>query len=271
MPWSAGWILGAGRLLVPVAGAMADDLRAGGYIQADETRVPVQSERTQGANHLAWMWEYSRPEGPVVFDFRLNRAREGPAAFLKDFRGMLQSDAYAAYEKVGGTGMIHAGCWAHARRGFIEAESSEKKFAKQAILKILRRQHVSRQDELVDLLRKRGIDATQSSISRDLRQLGISKLDQEYRPVGDEEEAELGREMGVLAEFVLETRTAGPYQTVVKTAAGAAGQVALALDRSGWPEIVGTVSGDDTIFIATRTGGEQRRLVAKLRARFTGV
>ncbi|MDH5275381.1 MAG: hypothetical protein OEW88_03075, partial [Gammaproteobacteria bacterium] len=95
-----------------------------------------------------------------------------------------------------------------------------------------------------------------------------SKLDQEYRPVTDGEEADTGRGLEGLAEFVLATRTAGPHQTVVKTAAGAAGQVALALDRSGWPEIVGTVSGDDTIFIATRTAGEQRRLVAKLRARF---
>jgi len=150
----------------------------------------------------------------------------------------------------------------------VPVSAQQRDERQQAILKILRRQHVSRQEELVELLRKRGIDATQSSISRDLRQLGISKLDQEYRPVTDGADADAGRELDVLAEFVLETRTAGPYQTVVKTAAGAAGQVALALDRSGWPEIVGTVSGDDTIFIATRTGGEQRRLVAKLRARF---
>jgi transcriptional regulator of arginine metabolism len=148
----------------------------------------------------------------------------------------------------------------------ISAEQREQR--QQAILKILRRQHVARQDELVDLLRKRGIEATQSSISRDLRQLGISKLDQEYRPVLADEAAASGRDLAMLAEFVVETRTAGPYQTVVKTVAGAAGQVALALDQSGWPEIVGTVSGDDTIFIATRTGGEQKRLVAKLRARF---
>ncbi|MEO8445722.1 MAG: hypothetical protein ABI567_12015, partial [Gammaproteobacteria bacterium] len=130
----------------------------------------------------------------------------------------------------------------------ISAEQREQR--QQAILKILRRQHVNRQDELVDLLRKRGIEATQSSISRDLRQLGISKLGQEYRPVVEGEAAETARDLGMLAEFVVETRTAGPYQTVVKTVAGAAGQVALALDRSGWPEIVGTVSGDDTIFIA---------------------
>lgn len=148
----------------------------------------------------------------------------------------------------------------------VSAEQREER--QQAILKILRRQHVTRQDELVELLRKRGIDATQSSISRDLRQMGVSKLDQEYRPVTDDDEADSDRDLAMLAEFVVETRTAGPYQTVVKTVTGAAGQVALALDRSGWPEIVGTVSGDDTIFIATRTGGEQRRLVAKLRARF---
>jgi transcriptional regulator of arginine metabolism len=147
----------------------------------------------------------------------------------------------------------------------ISAEQREQR--QQVILKILRRQHVSRQDELVDLLRKRGIEATQSSISRDLRQLGISKLDQEYRPAVEDEETDAGRELATLAEFVIEIRTAGPYQTVVKTVTGAATQVALALDRSDWTEIVGTVSGDDTIFVATRTGSDQRRLVAKLRAR----
>jgi transcriptional regulator of arginine metabolism len=148
----------------------------------------------------------------------------------------------------------------------ISADQREQR--QQAILKILRRQHVHRQEELVDLLRKRGIDATQSSISRDLRQLGISKLDQEYRPVADEEPIAVDRKLELMAEFVLDVQTAGPYQTVVKTAAGAAGTVGLALDRAGWPEIVGTVSGDDTIFVATRTAGDQRRLVARLRVRF---
>lgn len=148
----------------------------------------------------------------------------------------------------------------------ISAEQRQQR--QQAILRILRRRHVSRQDELVELLRRRGIEATQSSISRDLRQLGITKLDQEYRPVADE--TEQGRELGLLAGFVREIHTAGPYQTVVKTAAGAAAQVALSLDQAGWPEIVGTVSGDDTLFIATRSGGDQKRLVARLRARFNG-
>ena len=149
----------------------------------------------------------------------------------------------------------------------VSAEQREER--QQAILKILRQRHVSRQDELVELLHKRGIEATQSSISRDLRQLGISKLDQEYRPVTEGEEPDTGRDMAVLADFVKEIRTAGPYQTVGKTVEGGAQQVALSLDRSGWPEIVGTVSGDDTIFIATGSGGNQKRLVARLRARFS--
>jgi transcriptional regulator of arginine metabolism len=148
----------------------------------------------------------------------------------------------------------------------VGAEQREQR--QQAILKILRQRQVSRQEELVDLLRKRGIEATQSSISRDLRQLGISKLDQEYRPVAAEAVPAQGREMELLAEFVEEVLTAGPNLTVVKTAPGGAGPVALALDRAGWPEIVGTVSGDDTIFVATRNGGDQRRLVARLKAHF---
>jgi len=69
---------------------------------------------------------------------------------------------------------------------------------------------------------------------------------------------------------VRDVRTAGGNLTVVKTAEGAAQRVAVYLDRSGWSEIVGTVSGDDTIFVATRGGGDQRRLVARLRAIFSG-
>lgn len=139
----------------------------------------------------------------------------------------------------------------------------------QAILRILRQRQVSRQEELVELLRRRGIGATQSSISRDLRQLGIAKLDQEYRPATAEEEAGSTVTPQVIAEFVQEISPAGPYLTVVKTSEGAAAQVALQLDRAGWREIVGTVSGDDTIMVATRNAADQRRLLARLRARFS--
>jgi hypothetical protein len=56
----------------------------------------------------------------VVFDFRLGREREGPKRFLGNFEGILQTDGYAAYDNVGGPKMVHAACWAHARRKFFQ-------------------------------------------------------------------------------------------------------------------------------------------------------
>ena len=137
----------------------------------------------------------------------------------------------------------------------------------QTILGILQRQPVQRQAELVGLLQNEGIDATQSSISRDLQHLGINKLGQGYLAEPDNDEAPQN-ELDQLAGFVKDIQAAGPSLTVVKTAIGAAQRVALFLDRSQWPEIVGTVSGDDTIFIATRNGQTQRRLLNRLRSNF---
>ena len=114
-------VMAIGDLLIPVSRAMQQDLLAGGYIQADETTVGVQSGRTKGRNHQAYQWQYSRPRGPVVYDFQMGRSREGPGKFLRNFDGLLQTDGYKAYDKTGGKAMMHAGCWAHARRGFVDA------------------------------------------------------------------------------------------------------------------------------------------------------
>jgi transposase len=57
----------------------------------------------------------------VVFDFRLGRGRDGPRRFLGQFEGILQTDGYTAYDQIGGTRMVHAASWAHARRQFFEA------------------------------------------------------------------------------------------------------------------------------------------------------
>jgi hypothetical protein len=116
-----GWVMAVGELLMPIVGAMRWELLTGGYIQADETHVDMQSERTKGKNHQAYLWQYSRPGGPVVFDFQLDRGRQGPRQFLGEFAGILQTDGYTGYGKVGGKDMVHAGCWAHARRYFFQA------------------------------------------------------------------------------------------------------------------------------------------------------
>jgi transposase len=113
-----GWVMQVGELLRPLVGVMGRELVQGSYLQADETPVEVQMHDRRGKNHQAYLWQYGRPGGATVFDFRLGRGRAGPKYFLQDFHGLLQTDGYAAYDKVGGSGMVHAACWTHARRGF---------------------------------------------------------------------------------------------------------------------------------------------------------
>jgi transposase len=116
-----GWVMRCGELLMPVARAIGRELLSGGYIQADETPVPVQMHDGKGKNHQGYLWQYSRPGGSAVFDFRIGRGREGPKSFLGNYEGILQTDGYAAYDRTGRAKMIHAACWAHARRKLFEA------------------------------------------------------------------------------------------------------------------------------------------------------
>jgi transposase len=116
-----GWVMRVGELLSPVAGAMRRDLLTASYIQADETPVPVQMHDRRGENHQAYLWQYGKPGGETVFDFCLGRGREGPRKFLGKWEGILQTDGYAAYDDIGGPKLVHVGCWAHARRKFVDA------------------------------------------------------------------------------------------------------------------------------------------------------
>jgi hypothetical protein len=130
-------VMAAGELLLPVVSVMKRDLLEGGYIQADETPVGVQSKETKGRNHQGYEFQYSRPGGPVVFDFRMSRAREGPAAFLGAYGGILQCDGYQGYEKIGAPGMVRAGCLAHARRKFNDALKLDPKDRQAAAVLLL--------------------------------------------------------------------------------------------------------------------------------------
>ena len=116
-----GWVMRVGELLVPVTQAMRKDLLSGAYLQADETTVPVQMHDGRGKNHEAYLWQYGKPGGETVFDFCLHRGREGPKRFLENWEGILQTDGYQAYDGVGGSKLVHVGCWAHARRKFMDA------------------------------------------------------------------------------------------------------------------------------------------------------
>ena len=152
-----GWVMRVGELLRPISAAMNHELLSGSYIQADETTVAVQMHDGRGKNHQAYLWQYSHPAGPVVFDFRLGREREGPKQFLGNFEGLLQSDGYGAYDHIGGPKLVHAACWAHARRKFFDAVKLNPKDTTSI-------QIVAQMDELF------GIDAR-------ARQEGLSQID----------------------------------------------------------------------------------------------
>ncbi len=122
-----GWVMHVGELLLPVVSRMKKELLAGTYIQADETPVGVQTHDKRGKNHQAYLWQYGSPGGSVVFDFRMGREREGPKLFLDMYQGLLQTDGYAAYDRVGGPKMVHACCFAHARRKFIDAVKLDRR------------------------------------------------------------------------------------------------------------------------------------------------
>jgi transcriptional regulator of arginine metabolism len=135
-----------------------------------------------------------------------------------------------------------------------------------ALAKIIREQAVGRQAELVAMLRKHGHAATQSSVSRDLRELGVAKQGDRY--VLPESASTVKNDFSTLKQFVREVKTAGTNLTVLRTTIGAAQSVAVAIDTARWPEVIGTISGDDTIFIATAGAREQHKLGERLNGLF---
>ncbi|HSY46795.1 MAG TPA: hypothetical protein VK800_12140 [Steroidobacteraceae bacterium] len=138
---------------------------------------------------------------------------------------------------------------------------------REAIVRILRDGLVGKQQDLVRLLKRAGHEATQSSISRDLRDLGVLKASGRYVLPPDEVTRANG-DFGTLTQFVRALRRAGSAITVLRTTIGAAQSVAVAIDKAAWPEVAGTISGDDTIFIATANQRAQDALVARLGALF---
>ena len=121
-----------------------------------------------------------------------------------------------------------------------------KSFRQGQILKLIRAKAISTQDELAQELKKQGVAATQVTLSRDIRELGLAKTPEGYKQIAP---SEAGPNLATLAaEFLLDVRLAQNL-VVLKTSPGHANSVAVALDEEEWPEIVGTLAGDDTILV----------------------
>jgi transcriptional regulator of arginine metabolism len=140
------------------------------------------------------------------------------------------------------------------------------------ILEIITRRPVTTQADLVAALREAGIDVTQATVSRDVKRLGLVKVPGDgglyryqapsaVRPSPGEVQTRLRRAFG---EFVTEIDE-GSGLVLVKTSMGSAGAVAEAIDEAGWPEIAGTVAGNNTILVVPRRTAHRRTILRRLR------
>ncbi len=138
------------------------------------------------------------------------------------------------------------------------------------ILGLLREEAIATQSELLQKLARRGIRVTQATVSRDLEELGVIKAREGYRLPDSAEPAPVPQPpfSVVLKEFLREVVQVSNL-VVLKTHPGNAHTVAVALDAEQWPEVIGTVAGDDTIFVATSRSREAAKLRKKLLALLT--
>ena len=119
-----------------------------------------------------------------------------------------------------------------------------------------------RQDELVKGLQDLGFDVTQSSISRDIRALGLKKTRGVYGAPAD---VLAGPAEAKVLEQISHIASAGDHLLVIKTPIAAAQAVGVAIDKAQWPGVVGTVAGDDTVFVAVANGAASRDITRRVR------
>lgn len=131
-----------------------------------------------------------------------------------------------------------------------------------AIQRLLSQGPAETQASLVGALLDLGFVATQSSVSRDLREIGAIKTTQGYELPATEYSGD--DHVAGVSDLLRTTTPAGPNLLVIHTAVGAAQRVGLALDRCGWPGIAGTIAGDDTVFIATNSAAAQKSLITRI-------
>ncbi len=143
-----------------------------------------------------------------------------------------------------------------------------KETRQKAILEAIAREAVATQGRMKELLKSRGIEADQATLSRDIRELGLVKVSGDgihyrYAPVEAVAPPAHAKPRAILARLVRRVDWSGNL-LVVKTDPGEASPVGIALDRMGWREIVGTVAGDDTLLVVLREGASARRVARKI-------
>ena len=134
----SSWIKQTAKHLIPLYEALKEELLNSGYIQADETTMPVQDQEKKGKNHRGFFWVHQAPQtGLLVIEYRKGRKLAGEKKFLANYQGALQTDGYVVYDAFDKEEAITTyGCWAHARRYFVKALTSELEYSTHALEQI---------------------------------------------------------------------------------------------------------------------------------------
>ncbi len=137
-----------------------------------------------------------------------------------------------------------------------------KAFRQGQILKLIRNKRILTQEDLArELKQSQGIDTTQVTLSRDVRELGLLKTSEGYRQVAA---APAGPDVAAVTAELLQDARVAQNLLVLRTSPGNANALAVALDKEDWPEIVGTIAGDDTILVVAPDASAAEKLRAKL-------
>lgn len=155
------WMTATFKLIFPLYDCLIKQTLESGYVQGDETPIPVLTKNKPGSTHQGYHWVYHSPQNKTVFfDYNESRGRAAPENILKDFKGTLQTDGYVGYLDMQTNHKIELiACMAHARRYFEKASDNDPDRAKYALSKIQDLYKIEREAENMDnrqrmLLRK---------------------------------------------------------------------------------------------------------------------
>lgn len=153
-----GWLAEAADVLTPLWQLLKEHVLAADIVNTDDTPVPVQDPEREHCR-IGRIWVHVSRHG-TVYDATQDRSRDGPLQFLRGFQGFLQCDAYAGYDELfrrsNGT-IIEVGCWAHARRKFVEAQKTSPREAHEAVARIKQLYGVEHESKEFDAAARRSL------------------------------------------------------------------------------------------------------------------
>jgi transposase len=161
-----GWMAASAELLRPLYDAMRADVLLSRVVQTDETRLPVlEKGSTKTKSGRLWAFVGDRDHPHSVYHYTATKARDGPAGILENYKGFLQADAANVFDGIYQPGdIVEVGCWAHARRYFHDAKTSDAARAAEALARIGFFYDVER--EAAKIIDEQQLDGTQSDAWR---------------------------------------------------------------------------------------------------------